>query len=1350
MQFDFSKIDYQNERTKLVLKTAYGSVFGVIGELFDMQLSPSYNEISELSFVVPAFSHGHPTPFYEHINGMRVVELPGVGQFILQNPKITNNGLREVKECTAYSLEYETTYKNLNLAAGTYNLWNPADPSNTIIGMFMRDNPLWECPAAEVAVDADLIGRYRTFEISDNWYNFLKNTAQETYQCIFDFDTFRRRIIIRSAKSAAATSEVFISLNNLAKEIKVEENTDELFTCFDVNGADGVDIRSVNPGGINKIYNLDHFMTTEHFPQDIIDRWNNWKADFAEAQVPYYTLSIQNAVLWDQMEKLKTEMIELDSKYKEYENCYSVNVQAEKNGITPATPSEEYKRKMEEVTNQKVEKQAEYDRLNETHLTVQNSLNATSDRLSLQKAFTDFDESGNIISAEPWKLISGYIKETVLTESSFVVSEYDLTSRLSHLDNLNSATIGIIDSAVTEVEVPTKDRRTFSIHGGSLFIPGTGKSANIILSNYDILPDNRIVLSAYLEGVMIDGKYFPNSNLTITCSIKSFRTSDSELSFTGMNGTLYITNVATEFQQQSVKWELYEYGKELLEKSAHPNYTFEVDCANFLAEEDFFRFKNKLRLGQRIYLRLDEDTVLTPIVIGAQVNLHDPTDFSITFANKYNEKTGSQAVQDLLSKSVSMGSSLDANKLTYSAYKDSKANNAVENLIHDALDLAQKSIQSSTGQGLLIDDSGIKLRKRQEGSSPEDNLFEGSQVWMTNNTMLFVDANGNARLAIGEIGANFGIVADVIYGRLLAGKNVVISNDKGDGTVGSFKIDGDGITASNNAFRILFDTNGTSEEMSIQDYVAKKGTSVYKQETAPANPHNGWLWFSTSDQKWYRYNDPAEDGTGKWEMLTDGELSAIVKTENGETTVKLDSVRGAIDTTAYSMSGTKSNLVMDKTGLWLIDSDSPTTASKAVWMNGSGISLSNDRSAHNSKDPSYNNNRNNSFKWTTAISADGVFANKFIGNEIFGEIALGIGKQSVEGEDATRPFYVDANGKLHATGADISGTVNAEQFRINGKDALTKNDKISADYLDLKGLTIRNSADQTTFQIDSNGNVTINGGSISFSALDNLTDDINSLNSSLSKKMDINPKEPDTPIGPNWIYTGTLSADQITAGKIDANYLNLYGEMRVRKTQGGSTGGYIGYVTGEAYGNDGSVQETEGIGVNAPSGGKNYDGGRIVCTDSGARLTYGPDEFGSTTTIACVSKHCYSSEPMETFSDQRLKCDIIYDLDERFGRFFRALRPCRFKMRDRQDGPQHIGFIAQEMRSALEADGMMMGDLAALSQFSDEGEEEGIYTVKYGELTALNTAMMQQVMKRLDDLEKQLDTASIVPSSNRM
>ena len=312
----------------------------------------------------------------------------------------------------------------------------------------------------------------------------------------------------------------------------------------------------------------------------------------------------------------------------------------------------------------------------------------------------------------------------------------------------------------------------------------------------------------------------------------------------------------------------------------------------------------------------------------------------------------------------------------------------------------------------------------------------------------------------------------------------------------------------------------------------------------------------------------------------------------------------------------------------------------------------------------------------------------------------------------------DTNGTL----ASLKNTVDGFSATYATKTGVTNEIKSSIDGI---GLSVTNGEKSSSLQLTSGGQLIGSAQTIRF-------------NGNVVFESDL--------------ANGTTSIDGgcIDTGQIDAEYLKLYGPIAVYEDRRArDLSGFIGYVEGRAYNDNGNVRNTYGIGVMAPgdantpedieNGDITYYGGSVICTNAGARLTYGTDMFGDTTTIACVGGHCYSSEPMETFSDRRLKSGVVYDIAERFGRFFRALRPCRFKMRGRQDGPQHIGFIAQEMKSALEADGMKMDDLAALSQFPGDGQEEGMYTIRYGELAALNTAMIQSLLARVDALENEVN-----------
>ena len=68
--------------------------------------------------------------------------------------------------------------------------------------------------------------------------------------------------------SEPATEPVFLSTQNLAKQIEVTEQSENIVTRLDVNGAEGVTIRDVNPTGTNKLIDLELiFMNTGNFPQ---------------------------------------------------------------------------------------------------------------------------------------------------------------------------------------------------------------------------------------------------------------------------------------------------------------------------------------------------------------------------------------------------------------------------------------------------------------------------------------------------------------------------------------------------------------------------------------------------------------------------------------------------------------------------------------------------------------------------------------------------------------------------------------------------------------------------------------------------------------------------------------------------------------------------------------------------------------------------------------------------------------------------------------------------------------------------------------------------------------------------
>ena len=201
----------------------------------------------------------------------------------------------------------------------------------------------------------------------------------------------------------------------------------------------------------------------------------------------------------------------------------------------------------------------------------------------------------------------------------------------------------------------------------------------------------------------------------------------------------------------------------------------------------------------------------------------------------------------------------------------------------------------------------------------------------------------------------------------------------------------------------------------------------------------------------------------------------------------------------------------------------------------------------------------------------------------------------------------------------------------------------------------------------------------------------------------------------------------IDTGEIDVDYINLYGEMGVRESRRGSVGGYIGYCEGHS---------DTGIGVM-----EDYDSGQCICTNGGAKLAYGADDFY----IGVSRSNVFASETINIDSDRRVKDDIRYDLDD-YEAFFRALKPCSYKLKRGTSGRRHTGFIAQELEQALLDSGKTSADLAAYCYDPDARRYEstdmdpktaptGCYKIRYSELISLNTAMIQKLMAEVDALK---------------
>lgn len=111
------------------------------------------------------------------------------------------------------------------------------------------------------------------------------------------------------------------------------------------------------------------------------------------------------------------------------------------------------------------------------------------------------------------------------------------------------------------------------------------------------------------------------------------------------------------------------------------------------------------------------------------------------------------------------------------------------------------------------------------------------------------------------------------------------------------------------------------------------------------------------------------------------------------------------------------------------------------------------------------------------------------------------------------------------------------------------------------------------------------------------------------------------------------------------------------------------------------------------------------------------------------AKQFYQNGTAISTSDRRKKTNIK-DIAKKYIDFFKRLKPRSFRFKDGDSGRTHTGFIAQEVEEAAAESGINNKDLAFICI-----DEEGNYGLRYEELIAIQTQVIQDLMARVERLE---------------
>jgi len=274
-----------------------------------------------------------------------------------------------------------------------------------------------------------------------------------------------------------------------------------------------------------------------------------------------------------------------------------------------------------------------------------------------------------------------------------------------------------------------------------------------------------------------------------------------------------ITDTMTESEKQTVVQALFDKGRSVLDRVSNPKLTLDVDAIDFVKLFDFQAFTSQLNVGDFVTIEYSDGLYYDLRLLNMSHSWTTGGGLNLTFSNRYKRYDGTYNLQDMLNKSLTGSTTLGYSASDYSNWSNNYKDE-VTTFINSSLDASVNNLKSNSGNEIVINGNGLRGKKL---ISP--GVYSPKEIWMVNNMIAFSnDSFTTSKMAIGEIqdsvyGSVYGVVADAIVGKLIAGNSLTISNSNNKFIVnatGCTLVDSSmTVTNSTNKSRVLIDpTNG--------------------------------------------------------------------------------------------------------------------------------------------------------------------------------------------------------------------------------------------------------------------------------------------------------------------------------------------------------------------------------------------------------------------------------------------------------------------------------------------------------------------------------------------------------------
>ena len=445
-------------------------------------------------------------------------------------------------------------------------------------------------------------------------------------------------------------------------------------------------------------------------------------------------------------------------------------------------------------------------------------------------ANADWMSSGLISAIGTWKALLASKQAIYTSTLSTLKAENALLLSLE-------ATLSTLEAEYTALETQQKVRIEQGLPYSDITALMTAKQNQI--DNQKILISNKELLIVSI-----------NSSLSAITTQVSFAVNFTPSQLSELNNFIYEntyqnkniiqTDNMTLVEIQDAQTDLFNQGTSVLARVSQPRYEFSVSTVNFTVIPEFSVFTSQTQPGVTMTIEVRDGSFITAVLLEISQVFDNPSDFTMKFSNRLRLDNGDFVYSDLLGQIVETGSSVSFNSGIWGNW-DNNYKDDVTSFITSSLDASANEVINSTNQEIKLGKNGLRGRTVKTSGAG----YEPTQVWLTSSILAFTDDNwASSKLALGKVTMGgttaFGLVADFLVGRMIAGNTLTISNSGPSGIV-NFRLDNTGAYLNNaNLFltrgssRIYLDpTNG----IKIQKNSGGTWTDMFRAET------NGDLTF---------------------------------------------------------------------------------------------------------------------------------------------------------------------------------------------------------------------------------------------------------------------------------------------------------------------------------------------------------------------------------------------------------------------------------------------------------------------------------------------------------------------------